>query len=312
MDRLESLRIFCQVVELNSFSRAAQQLELSNGSITNHIANLERHFGVRLLNRTTRKLSLTDDGHRCYQSAQRLLGDMMELEDALQGSRATPQGVLRIDVPTVISRIYLAPALSRFTALYPDLTVRMNVSDRMVDMVEGRGDVWMRIGELKDSSMVARRIYQTKNLCCASPEYLSRHGVPDSPHDLARFNCLAFIHPNTGLNVPWTFSKGKQTVESNPQTSIAINHAESLIHAATSGAGIIQLLSLSLNPQIKSGTLTPILTDWNTTGPPVSVVYHHSHQLSVKVRVFVNFVTDLFAEIDAADRMVGKLEKVDG
>lgn len=212
----------------------------------------------------------------------------------------------------MISRIYLAPALSRFTALYPDLTVRMNVSDRMVDMVEGRGDVWMRIGELKDSSMVARRIYQTKNLCCASPEYLSRHGVPDSPHDLARFNCLAFIHPNTGLNVPWTFSKGKQTVESNPQTSIAINHAESLIHAATSGAGIIQLLSLSLNPQIKSGTLTPILTDWSTTGPPVSVVYHHSHQLSVKVRVFVNFVTDLFAEIDAADRMVGKLEKVDG
>ncbi|PUA16747.1 LysR family transcriptional regulator [Glaciimonas sp. PCH181] len=301
MDRLESLRVFCQVVELNSFSRAAEQLELSNASITNHIASLERHFGVRLLNRTTRKLSLTDDGHRCYQRAQRLLGDMIELEDTLQGSRATPQGVLRIDVPTVISRIYLAPALSRFTARYPDLTLRVNVSDRMVDMVEGRGDVWMRIGELKDSSMVARRVYQTKNICCAAPDFLRRHGIPATPQDLTRFQCLSFIHPSTGQNVPWTFSKGKQQIEWTPQTSISINHAESLIHAASSGAGIVQLLSLSLNPAIRSGLLTPVLTDWSTAGPPVSVLYHHSHQLSAKIRVFVDFVTELFAEIDLAD-----------
>jgi len=157
MDRLESLRVFCQVVELNSFSRAAEQLEMSNATITNHIAALERHFGVRLLNRTTRKISLTDDGHSCYQRAQRLLGDMTELEDGLQGRRVTPQGILRVDVPTVIARIYLAPALARFSALYPDLSIRLNVGDRMVDMVEGRGDVWIRIGELKDSSMVARR-----------------------------------------------------------------------------------------------------------------------------------------------------------
>lgn len=301
MDRLESLRVFCQVVELNSFSRAAEQLELSNASITNHISSLERHFGVRLLNRTTRKLSLTDDGHSCYQRAQRLLGDMTELEDALQGTRATPQGVLRVDVPTVVSRIYLAPALARFTEQYPDLTVRMNVSDRMVDVVEGRGDVWIRIGELKDSSMVARRIYQTTNLCCASPDYLARHGTPQMPQELARFRCLSFIHPNTGQNVPWTFSKGKQQLDWNPQTRISINHAESLIHAATSGAGIIQLLSLSLNPHIRTGQLTPLLADWSTPGPPVSVVYHRSHQLSAKVRAFVDFVTTLFAEIDLAD-----------
>ena len=296
MDRLESLRVFCQVVELNSFSRAAEQLELSNASITNHISGLEKHFGVRLLNRTTRKLSLTDDGHRCYQSAQRLLGDMTELEDALQGTRATPQGILRIDVPSVIARIYLAPALLHFTERYPELTVRMNVSDRMVDMVEGRGDVWIRIGELKDSSMIARRIHNTTNLCCASPAYLAANGTPQTPQDLESLRCLAFIHPNTGQNVPWIFRKGKQEVIWLPSSNIAINHAESLIHAACQDGGIVQLLSLSLSPYLQSGQLTSVLTDWNTSGPPVSVVYHQQHQLSAKVRVFVDFVTELFAE----------------
>lgn len=298
MDRLESLRVFCQVVELNSFSRAAEQLEMSNATITNHIAALERHFGVRLLNRTTRKISLTDDGHSCYQRAQRLLGDMTELEDGLQGRRVTPQGILRVDVPTVIARIYLAPALARFSALYPDLSIRLNVGDRMVDMVEGRGDVWIRIGELKDSSMVARRIYQTRNLCCAAPEFLAQHGTPRTPQELSNFRCLAFIHPSSGQNVPWTFSKGKQEFSWAPPGNIAINHAETLIHAAASGAGIVQLLTLSLNPQIRAGLLQPVLADWATPGPPVSVVYHQSHQLSAKVRVFVDFVTELFAAID--------------
>jgi LysR family transcriptional regulator for bpeEF and oprC len=210
----------------------------------------------------------------------------------------TPQGILRVDVPTVIARIYLAPALARFSALYPDLSIRLNVGDRMVDMVEGRGDVWIRIGELKDSSMVARRIYQTRNLCCAAPEFLAQHGTPRTPQELSSFRCLAFIHPNSGQNVPWTFSKGKQEFSWAPPGNIAINHAETLIHAAASGAGIVQLLTLSLNPQIRAGLLAPVLADWATPGPPVSVVYHQSHQLSAKVRVFVDFVTELFAAID--------------
>ncbi|WP_395824943.1 LysR family transcriptional regulator [Collimonas sp.] len=298
MDRLESLRIFCQVVELNSFSRAAEQPEMSNATITNHIAALERHFGVRLLNRTTRKISVTDDGHSCYQRAQRLLGDMTELEEGLQGRRVTPQGILRVDVPTVIARIYLAPALARFSTMYPELSIRLNVGDRMVDMVEGRGDVWIRIGELKDSSMVARRIYQTRNLCHAAPELLARHGTPNTPQELSNFHCMPFIHPNSGQNVPWTFRKGKQQLSREPPGKIAINHAETLIHAAASGAGIIQLLTLSLNPHMRDGRLVAVLPDWATPGPPVSVVYHQNHQLSAKVRVFVDFVTELFAALD--------------
>jgi len=297
MDRLESLRVFCRVVELNSFSRAADQLQMSNASITNHIASLESHFGVRLLNRTTRKMSVTDDGRSCYERAQRLIGEMTELEDVLQGARLTPKGILRVDIPTAIGRIYIAPALARFVAKYPELSVRVHVTDRAIDIIEERADVAIWMGELKDSNMVARLIYQSRSICCASPEFLARHGRPTRPEELLQFPCLGFIHPNSWQIVPWEFSKADETFAFTPQASIAINHAESLIHAASTGAGIIQLLSSSLNPPIAEGLLVPILTDWHSAGPPISIVYPQNRHLSPKVRVFVDFVSEIFAEL---------------
>lgn len=297
MDRLESLHVFCRVVELNSFSRAADQLQLSNASITNHIAGLESHFGVRLLNRTTRKLSLTDDGRSCYERALRLLGEMNELEDALQGARLKPKGILRVDIPTAIGRIYIAPALPRFAAQYPELSLRVHVTDRDLDIVDERADVVIRMGELKDSNMVARLIYQSRSICCAAPVYLARHGTPATPHELAQHTCLGFIQPNSREIVPWKFARGSETANFAPQARIAINHAESLIHAATTGAGIIQLLSSSLNPPIEIGTLVPILKDWESAGPPVYVVYPQNRHLSPKVRAFVDFVAELFAGV---------------
>jgi LysR family transcriptional regulator for bpeEF and oprC len=297
MDRFESLRVFCRVVELNSFSRAADQLQLSNASITNHIAGLESHFGVRLLNRTTRRLSLTDDGRSCYERALRLLGEMTELEDALQGARLKPRGILRIDIPTAIGRIYIAPALPRFAALYPELSLRVHVTDRDLDIVDERADVVIRMGELKDSNMVARLIYQSRSICCAAPAFIEQYGVPAAPQDLRRFPCLGFIQPNSREIVPWQFRKGEEEFIFTPQASIAINHAESLIHAATTGAGIVQLLSSSLNPPIEAGQLVPILEDWSSAGPPVYVVYPQNRHLSPKVRAFVDFVSELFAQL---------------
>jgi len=301
MDRLESLRLFCRVVELNSFSRAADQLQLSNASITNHIAALESHFGVRLLNRTTRKLSLTDDGRSCYERALRLLGEMTELEDALQGARLKPKGILRVDIPTAIGRIYIAPALPRFAAQYPELSLHVHVTDRDLDIIDERADVVIRMGELKDSNMVARLIYQSRSICCAAPSYLAQHGTPATPQELAQHTCLGFIQPNSREIVPWEFTRKNGEQDDNltfaPQAHIAINHAESLIHAATTGAGIIQLLSSSLNSPIEIGALVPILKDWESAGPPVYVVYPQNRHLSPKVRAFVDFVGELFAGI---------------
>jgi LysR family transcriptional regulator for bpeEF and oprC len=297
MDRLESLRIFCRVVELNSFSRAANQLLMSNASITNHIAGLESHFGVRLLNRTTRRLSLTDDGRSCYERAQRLIAEMTELEDVLQGARLTPKGTLRVDIPTAVGRIYIAPALAKFVARYPDVSLRVHVTDRAIDIMEERADIAIWMGEVKDPNMVARLLYQSRSLCCASPSFLKEYGRPAHPQELVNFPCLGFIQPNTGQIVPWEFMKGEENISYTPQTSIAINHAESLIHAASTGAGIVQLLSSSLTPSIRAGQLEPILEEWTTAGPSISVVYPQNRHLSPKVRAFVDFMSEIFSDL---------------
>jgi LysR family transcriptional regulator for bpeEF and oprC len=297
MDRLESLRIFCRVVELNSFSRAANQLHMSNASITNHIAGLESHFGVRLLNRTTRRLSLTDDGRSCYDRAQRLIAEMTELEDVLQGARLTPKGVLRVDIPTAVGRIYIAPALAKFVARYPEVSLRVHVTDRAIDIMEERADVAIWMGEVKDPNMVARLLYQSRSLCCASPAFLQQHGRPTHPRELQSLPCLGFIQPNTGQIVPWEFAKEDENFVFTPPSKIAVNHAESLIHAASTGAGIVQLLSSSLTPSIHAGQLVPLLEEWTTKGPSISVVYPQNRHLSPKVRAFVDFVTEIFADL---------------
>lgn len=294
IDRFEALRVFCRIVEAGSFTRTARQLEMSNSSVTNHIANLERHLGVRLLNRTTRKLSLTDEGHACYARARELLDGLCEMEESLGDASHLPKGVLRIDVPTAIGRIYIAPALHRFAAQYPEVTVQMTLGDQVVAPEERGVDVSIRIGNLKDSGRTAKTIHRTRYVCCASPDVVARHGRPASPADLARYPQLGFLHPTTGQPVPWFFSRDGADSEYMPDARIWINHAESLISAAISGAGVIQLFSLSLQPYIEKGLLVPILQDWSASGPPISVIYPAGRRNPAKIGAFVRFVDGLF------------------
>lgn len=294
IDRFEALRVFCRIVEAGSFTCTARQLEMSNSSVTNHLTNLERHLGVRLLNRTTRKLSLTDEGKACYERARELLDGLGEMEESLRGATLVPKGVLRVDVPTAIGRIYIAPALPRFAALYPEVTVKMTLGDQIVAPEERGVDVSIRIGNLKDSGRAARTIHRTRHVCCASPDFLARHGTPASPADLARYPQLGFLQPTTGQPVPWFFERDGTATEHTPDARIWINHAESLIDAALSGAGVIQLLSLSLQPHIEKGTLVPILAEWTAPGPPVSILYPPNRHQPAKISAFVKFVGELF------------------
>lgn len=195
IDRFEAMRVFCRIVEVGSFSRTAEQLEMSNSSVTNHLTNLESHLGVRLLNRTTRKLSLTDEGRACYERARELLEELGQMEDSLRGATVIPKGVLRVDVPTVIGRLYITPALLRFTECHPALTVKMTLGDEVLDPDEWGVDVSIRIGELKDSGRVAKTIHRTHYVCCASPDFLAKHGTPAAPEDLPRYPLLGFLQP---------------------------------------------------------------------------------------------------------------------
>ncbi|MES2072091.1 MAG: LysR family transcriptional regulator [Pseudomonadota bacterium] len=294
MDRLDALKVFCRVVEFGGFSRAADKLGLSTSSVTNHIAALEKHFNIKLLNRTTRSMSLTDEGRQCYEYALQLLNDMDDLESSLLQSNRTPSGSLRVDMPSIISRLYVAPALPRFLSAYPDITLKITVGDRNIDMVEEGVDVLIRIGKLPSSNLIARSICKTAYICCASPAFLEKHGVPSSPEELAQFPCLSFLKPNSRQVRPWVFERDGEKLQHIPPALVAMDHVESLTEAAKAGAGIVQHMSVSLAAPIREGALLPILQDWAAPGPDVSILFQQKHHRAAKIKAFVDFAEGLF------------------
>ncbi|MEH6434938.1 LysR family transcriptional regulator [Massilia sp. DD77] len=292
MDRLDAMRVFCAVVDAGGFSRAAERLGMSTSSVTTHVASLEAHFRVKLLHRTTRSMSLTSEGSQCYQHALQLLADMQELEARLHDAADTPSGTLRVDMPGLVSRLIVSPALPRFLAQYPDITVRATVSDRWLDMVEEGVDVMIRIGPVADSGLVARQLMQTSFICCASPDFVRRYGLPASPDALHDFACLGFMLPKARRLRPWVFKGAGEVV---PQTRFSSDHADSLLELCKAGAGIGQFLSLSVADALRSGELLPLLVPWQADGPLVHALFQQRQQRAAKVRAFVDFVAELFA-----------------
>lgn len=297
MDRLDALKVFCAVVDAGGFSRAAAKLGISTSSVTHQIGVLEAHFGVRLLNRTTRSMSLTDEGRRCIEQARRLLDDMDELESALSDTALEPRGVLRVDMPDILARLYVAPALPRFLAAYPELSVRLSASDRLIDMVDEGVDVMLRIGALADSALVGRSIFKNRYIYAASPDYLARHGKPDHPDDLARLSCLNFVYPKARQVRPWSFQQDGQAYTITPRSAVAMDHVESLIEMAVQGGGAVQHLSVSLLQPLRSGALAPLLEAWQAPGPDVSLLYPQRHRRAARIQVFVDFVAHLFRDL---------------
>ncbi|MBQ5947865.1 LysR family transcriptional regulator [Massilia sp. ST3] len=292
MDRLDAMRVFCAVVDAGGFSRAAERLGMSTSSVTTHVASLESHFRVKLLHRTTRSMSLTGEGSQCYQHALQLLADMQELEARLHDAADTPSGTLRVDMPGLVSRLIVSPALPRFLAQYPDITVRATVSDRWLDMVEEGVDVMIRIGPVADSGLVARQLMQTSFVCCASPDFVRQHGQPASTEALRDFACLGFTLPKARRLRPWVFKDAGEVV---PHTRVSSDHADSLLELCKAGAGIGQFLSLSVADALRSGELLPLLEPWQADGPVVHALFQQRQQRAAKVRAFVDFVAELFA-----------------
>jgi LysR family transcriptional regulator for bpeEF and oprC len=295
MDRIQSMDVFRWVVDLGSFSRAADRLDLSRAAVTAHVAALENRLGVRLLNRTTRKLALTDDGAAYLDHVRRVLADVEETEATLAAGRTRPRGVLRVDLPVAIGRQFVVPALPRFAAQYPELKVVAILEDRRTDLIEAGIDAALRVGPLEDSTLVARRVYEANFVVYASPDYLSLHGTPESPADLERHNCLGLYSVSRGQVLEWVFEKNGERVSWTPGGSLSISNAEALLDAAVAGAGIVMLLDMSASRWVASGALRPLLQDWQRRDRyPISVVYPQNRHLSAKVRTFSDFVAGLF------------------
>jgi LysR family transcriptional regulator, regulator for bpeEF and oprC len=299
MDRLLGMEVFVKVVDSGSFARASERLHMAKATVTTLIQNLENHLGTRLLNRTTRRLSLTDDGAAYYQRALRILSDVEETEAALAQSRAKPRGKLRVDMPVSLGQYYVIPALARFAAQYPELTVQAILNDQVTDLVEEGVDAVIRIGTLTDSTLVAKKVYEARAKVVASPEFIGRFGEPKAPEHLKDFNCLGLIQAGTGRLRPWTLQKATETYIHEPGGNFSTNNVDALIEAAVGGSGVVYMLDFVLNRSLSAGLLQPLLPQWSITRP-ISVAYPQNRHLSAKVRVFVDFVSGLFPKMKSA------------
>lgn len=289
------MEVFVRVVDTGAFTRAAEVLHMPKATVTTLVQNLESHLGAKLLNRTTRRVSVTPDGAAYYERCIRILGEVEETESALGHTKSSPRGRLRVDVPVTFGRRVLVPALPDFFARYPDIRLEVGCSDRPVDLIEEGVDCVVRGGVQPDSTLVARRVGLVEFATCASPGYVERHGVPLHPHDLARHRCVNYFSSKTGRTMGWDFSKGDERIELQLDGFVALNDGEAYLEAGLAGLGVVQAATFMVKDALASGKLRRVLSDWQTDPLPVWIMYPQNRHLSAKVRVFVEWIADLFS-----------------
>jgi LysR family transcriptional regulator, regulator for bpeEF and oprC len=292
MDKFSGVTEFVSAVEGKSFVRGAETLGLTPSAVGKAVSRLESRLGVRLFNRTTRSLRLTEDGVTFYARCRQILLDYDEAENVLQGAKTRPSGTLRINVPLSLGHRYIAPALVGFGLRYPELKLEVGVTDRTVDLIEDGIDAVVRIGELPDSSLVSRSIGSVKLLTCASRPYLQRFGTPRRPEELKDHNCLTYLHPSRQRPLDWQFEQGGVKSSVKVTGNISIGSGEALAAAAASGVGICQVLAFEAQDLLATKKLSVILTDYVAQWP-VTVLYSQHRQHSQKISVFVRFMVEL-------------------
>lgn len=297
MDRFQAMQLFTRIVELGSFSRAAEKLDLPRTSATQIIKQLEAHLGVRLLQRTTRQVRPTPDGEAYYQRCQAILTDVADVEAAFSQAARLPQGRLKVDASTSFGRLVLIPALPEFCALYPDISVELSVTDRQIDLIREGIDVVLRIGELRDSSLVARRLALLPQVVCASAGYIAKYGVPASPDALAGHRAVDYLSASTGKSVPFEFLVGGKVETRSVPPALAVNNGDAYVSAAEAGFGLIQVSRYHVTPQFAAGTLVEVLAEFQPPPMPLSALYPQNRHLSPRVRVFVDWLAERFARL---------------
>lgn len=293
MDRWAAMQSFVRVVESGSFVAAAERLSLSTSSLSRQIAELEQHLGTRLLNRTTRRLSLTESGQAFYERAASLLNDLAEAEAIAGQSAARPRGTVRLTCSHNMAERTIAPAIASFVEHYPDVKFDLTVSDRLIDLIDEGFDLAIRIGQIGSDRLVARRLGQTKLIVCAAPPYVQRHGAPATPNDLTRHNVLTYAYSSAPRT--WRLIDGADKVHEVRVTgNLHANSGEALCAAAVAGLGIICEPDFVVGDAIAAGRLERLLPGFEATTAEIWAVYPSRRHLSLKVRLFVDYVAQRF------------------
>jgi len=288
MDRLAAMATFAKVVEAGSLSAAARTLNISLAAVSRQLAALEERLGARLMNRTTRRLALTEGGRAYYERCRRILGDVDEAESALSQFHAEPAGRLAVSASVLFGQLFVGPLLPDFLARFPRVAVDLTLVDRFVNLLEEGFDVAIRIGALADSRLVARRLGDFRRVVCASPAYLRAHGAPREPKDLAQHACLTFSMLADAD--AWRFSVGGREVAVPISGPLRSNNQRALIDAAMAGVGLFLAPSWLVREPVAAGRLAIVLAGFEPAPTPIQAVYPHARLLSAKVRAFVDYL----------------------
>ncbi|MDF2641935.1 MAG: transcriptional regulator [Pseudomonas sp.] len=298
MDRFDAMQAFARVVEAGSFTKAAETLHMSRATVTQLVQQLEARLRVKLLNRTTRQVNVTADGAVFYERVVRLLADMDDAESSLSGASASPRGRLRVDVPSPFASMILVPALPAFHARYPDIQIDMGVSDRIVDMIGENVDCVVRGGDITDQSLVARRIGDLRLGVYAAPEYLQRMGTPDHPRQLedSAHRIVGFLWARTGRALPYAMRRGDESLKIHGRHVLAVDDGNAYLAAGLAGLGVLWLPEYMAHRHAANGELVPLFEDWQLDTMPMFVAFPPNRHISLKLRVFIDWIIELMAE----------------
>jgi DNA-binding transcriptional LysR family regulator len=294
------MAVFAKVVESASFAAAARHFDMSPTMVSKHVRRLEERLGVRLLNRTTRRVGATEVGQNYYERCLRILSEVEDAERAASDLQAAPRGLLRVTSSVAFGAHQLAPAIADYLVAYPDVSVDLILKHNFVDLVEERIDLAIRQGQLSDSSLIARKLYAVEMVLCASPDYLAANGTPQQPRDLVKHNCLIYTYAASGT---WTFTdpNGKGEVV-RISGRILADSGDALLAFALKDAGIVLAPDYLVADALRAGRLTRLLPKYKTPATPVYAVYPHSNFLSAKTKTFIDFLATRFARLPQMNR----------
>ncbi len=296
MDHVLALRAFLRISETGAFGRAADQLNLPRSTVSKLLRDLENHLGVRLVQRTTRSVSVTPEGAAYYERAVRLLAELEDMDAAASQSRARLKGILRVEIGSSLANLILIPALRQFRTKYPDVVLHLGVNDRPVDLVNEGVDCAIRGGALADSSLIAKYLCQFEYVTCASRSFLESHGSPSHPRELeTAYSVVSYTSSLSGRPFPLHFRRGDEAIEVSANSGIAVNESTAHMTSLRTGLGIGQTFRFMARKYFDDGSLVPVLVDWKRPPHPMHVLYPQNRHLSAKLRVFVDWTAEVFA-----------------
>jgi LysR family transcriptional regulator for bpeEF and oprC len=301
MDQLLALRVFVRIADAGTFARAADSLDMPKPTVTKLIQNLENHLGVRLLQRTTRRVTVTPEGAAYYERASRLVSELEDMDAAAANTRAKPKGRLRVEIGSSLANLILIPALPQFCSRYPDIELELGVSDRLADLIGEGVDCVIRGGELAESSLIARRIAQLRYVTCASPAYLRSRRAPKQPRDIEQGHSVVnYMSALTGRPFPLHFHRGEEKLEIRG-AGVSVNESTAHLTALLAGLGLGQTFRFMAQPYLRRRALLPLLADWTRPPHSLHVVYPPNRHLNARVRVFVDWAVKVLGAFGNPD-----------